>query len=166
MQNQFSLEGKIALVTGAAYGIGFAIASALANAGARIVFNTSRSESVNAALEAYAKAGINAKGYVCNVTDEHQVQAMIADIESEIGTVDILVNNAGIIKRTPMHEMSLADFKEVIDIDLNGPFIMSKAVLPSMMKKGSGKIINVCSMMSELGRETVAAYAASKGGGR
>ena len=89
---------------------------------------------------------------------------MVADIEKTMGTIDILVNNAGIIKRIPMTDMSTEEFKEVIDIDLIAPFVVSKAVVPGMIKKGHGKIINVCSMMSELGRETVSAYAAAKGG--
>ena len=115
-------------------------------------------------MAAYAEAGIDAKGYVCNVTDEAQVQATVAKIEEDLGTIDILVNNAGIIKRIPMHEMSAEEFRQVIDVDLNAPFICSKAVIPAMIKKGGGKIINICSMMSELGRETVSAYAAAKGG--
>ena len=160
----FSLTGKIALVTGAAYGIGFAIASAMAEAGAQIVFNDLNQELVDKGIAAYTEKGINAKGYVCDVTDENAVNAMIKTIETEVGIVDILVNNAGIIKRIPMTEMSAADFRQVIDIDLNAPFIMAKAVIPSMIKKGQGKIINICSMMSELGRETVSAYAAAKGG--
>jgi gluconate 5-dehydrogenase len=160
----FNLTGKIALVTGASYGIGFAIASAYAEAGAKIVFNDLKQELVDKGLAAYAEAGIVAKGYVCDVTDEVQVQEMIAKIEREVGVIDILVNNAGIIKRIPMHEMKVEEFRLVIDIDLNAPFIMSKAVIPSMIKKGGGKIINICSMMSELGRETVSAYAAAKGG--
>lgn len=164
MTNQFSLQGKIALVTGASYGIGFAIASALAEAGATIVFNDIKQELVNNGITAYKQAGFEVKGYVCDVTQEEQVQTMIARIEKEVGIIDILVNNAGIIKRIPMHEMAVADFRQVIDIDLNAPFIMAKAVLPGMMKKKAGKIINICSMMSELGRETVSAYAAAKGG--
>ncbi len=164
MENMFSLKGKIALVTGAGHGIGFAMAQALAQAGAIIVFNTSRQESVDNAIKEYAKLGINATGYVCDVTDEKAVQQMIADIEKKIGVIDILVNNAGIIKRIPMHEMEVSEFKQVIDVDLTAPFIMSKAVIPSMIKKGGGKIINICSMMSELGRETVSAYASAKGG--
>lgn len=160
----FSLEGKVALVTGASYGIGFAIASAYAAAGATIVFNDIKQELVDKGLAAYAEEGINAHGYVCDVTDEEQVNALVAQVEKEVGVIDILVNNAGIIKRIPMHEMSAAEFRQVIDIDLNGPFIVSKAVIPGMMKKGKGKIINICSMMSELGRETVSAYAAAKGG--
>lgn len=160
----FSLEGKVALVTGASYGIGLALATAYAQAGAKIVFNDIKQELVDRGLAAYQAEGIDAKGYVCDVTNEDQVNAMVAQIEQEVGVIDILVNNAGIIKRTPMHEMSAAEFRQVIDIDLNGPFIVAKAVLPSMMKKGHGKIINICSMMSELGRETVSAYAAAKGG--
>lgn len=160
----FSLNGKVALVTGASYGIGFAIASALANAGATIVFNDLKQEFVDKGLAAYKEAGIDVHGYVCDVTNEEQVNAMVAQIEQEVGVVDILVNNAGIIKCIPMVEMSAADFRQVIDVDLNAPFIVAKAVIPSMIKKGHGKIINICSMMSELGRETVSAYAAAKGG--
>lgn len=164
MNNQFSLNGKVALVTGASYGIGFAIASALAEAGATIVFNDIKLDLVEKGVEEYKAKGIQAHGYVFDVTNEEEVNASIAKIEKEVGSVDILVNNAGIIKRIPMHEMSAAEFRQVIDIDLNGPFIMAKAVIPAMMKKGHGKIINICSMMSELGRETVSAYAAAKGG--
>lgn len=162
--NCFSLEGKVALVTGASYGIGFAIASAYAEAGATIVFNDIKQELVDRGLAAYAEKGIKAHGYVCDVTDENAVNAMVAKIEEEVGVIDILVNNAGIIKRIPMTEMTAAEFRQVIDVDLNAPFIVSKAVIPSMIKKGHGKIINICSMMSELGRETVSAYAAAKGG--
>lgn len=162
--NSFSLNGKIALITGASYGIGFSLATGFAKAGATIVFNDINQDLVNKGLSAYQEIGIPAHGYVCDVTDEVAVEAMIQDIEKNIGTVDILVNNAGIIRRTPMHEMKADDFRKVIDIDLNAPFIMAKAVIPSMIKKGSGKIINICSMMSELGRETVSAYAAAKGG--
>jgi gluconate 5-dehydrogenase len=164
MSNPFSLEGKIALVTGASYGIGFNIAKAFAAAGATIVFNDIKQELVDKGLAAYKEAGIAAHGYVCDVTNEDQVTELVAKIEKEVGEIDILVNNAGIIKRIPMHEMKRAEFQQVIDIDLVGPFIVSKAVLPSMMRRRHGKIINICSMMSELGRETVSAYAAAKGG--
>ena len=160
----FELTGKIALVTGASYGIGFAIAKGFAKAGATIVFNDIKAELVEKGLAAYKELGIEAHGYVCDVTDEAAVNNLIATIEKEVGTIDILVNNAGIIKRIPMTEMSAEEFRRVIDVDLNAPFIVSKAVIPSMIKKGHGKIINICSMMSELGRETVSAYAAAKGG--
>lgn len=164
MNTMFSLEGKVALVTGAAYGIGFAIAEAFAQAGAKIAFNCRGQEHMDKALEQYAAKGIDAHGYICDVTDEAQVQRMVETISQELGTIDILVNNAGIIKRIPMTEMKAEEFRQVIDIDLNAPFIVSKAVLPGMIEKGHGKIINICSMMSELGRETVSAYAAAKGG--
>lgn len=163
-EQNFSLKGKIAWITGASYGIGFAIATAYAESGATIVFNDINQELVDKGLKAYEEKGIKAHGYVCDVTDEQAVNALVAQIEKEVGVVDILVNNAGIIRRIPMTEMSAAEFRKVIDVDLNAPFIVSKAVIPSMIKKGHGKIINICSMMSELGRETVSAYAAAKGG--
>ena len=162
--NAFSLQNKIAWVTGGSYGIGFAIAEAFAAAGATIVFNDIPQELVDKGLAAYAEKGIRAHGYVCDVTDESAVQALVANVQDEVGIIDILVNNAGIIKRIPMTEMSADDFRKVIDVDLNAPFICAKAVTPAMIKKGHGKIINICSMMSELGRETVSAYAAAKGG--
>ena len=144
----FSLEGKVALVTGASYGIGFAIATAFAKAGATIVFNDIKQELVDKGLAAYKEEGINAHGYVCDVTNEDAVNAMVAQVEKEVGVIDILVNNAGIIKRIPMCEMSADQFRQVIDVDLNAPFIVSKAVIPSMIKKGHGKIINICSTVS------------------
>ena len=160
----FDLTGKVALVTGASYGIGMAIAKALAANGATIVFNDLKQELVDKGIAAYKEAGIDAHGYVCNVCDEDAVNAMVAQIKAEVGPINILVNNAGIIKRIPMCEMSAADFRQVIDVDLNAPFIVAKAVIPGMIEMGGGKIINICSMMSELGRETVSAYAAAKGG--
>lgn len=161
---KFSLEGKVALVTGASYGIGFAIASAFAESGATICFNDINEEKVQKGLDAYKEIGVTAHGYVCDVTKEEQVTEMVKKINEEVGVIDILVNNAGIIKRIPMLEMKAEEFRQVIDVDLNAPFIVSKAVIPGMIKKGHGKIINICSMMSELGRETVSAYAAAKGG--
>ena len=136
----FDLTGKVALVTGASYGIGFAIAKGLAKAGAKIVFNDINEDFLKKGLENYKAEGIDAKGYICDVTDEDAVNAMVKDIEETVGVIDILVNNAGIIKRIPMHEMSAAEFRQVIDVDLNAPFICAKAVIPSMIKKGGGKI--------------------------
>ena len=155
MSVNFSLEGKIALVTGA---------SGMAKAGATIVFNDIKQELVDKGIAAYKEAGIEAHGYVCDVTNEDAVNEMVAKIAKEVAPIDILVNNAGIIKRIPMCDMTAAEFRQVIDVDLNAPFIVSKAVIPSMIERGHGKIINICSMMSELGRETVSAYAAAKGG--
>ena len=164
IEDFFSLKGKIALITGATHSIGMALAKALAGAGAGIVFNDLSAERVEAAMKDYNAAGIDARGYVFDVTDEKAVNESIAKISQEVGVIDILINNAGIIKRIPAIEMSAEDFRQVIDVDLNAPFIMSKATAPGMIEKGGGKIINICSMMSELGRETVSAYAAAKGG--
>lgn len=162
--SQFSLEGKVALVTGGAHSIGFAIGIGLARAGAIVCFNCSNEASREKGVAAYKAEGVDVHGYVADVTDEAAVQALVARIREEVGIIDILVNNAGIIKRIPMHEMAVEEFNKVIDVDLVAPFICSKAVIPGMLEKGHGKIINICSMMSELGRETVSAYAAAKGG--
>ena len=164
MQKLFSLEGKVALVTGGSNGIGFTLAEALAKAGAKVAFNCRSQANLEKALENYRAKGIDAKGYVADVTVESQIQELVRSIEQDLGTIDILVNNAGIIKRIPMTEMSAEDFRQVVDVDLVGPFLCSKAVILGMIRKGHGKIINICSMMSELGRETVSAYAAAKGG--
>jgi len=164
MRNMFDLTGRVALVTGGAYGIGFAIAEALAVAGAKIAFNCRGQSNLERAMADYAANGIESRGYIADVTDEGQVAELTRKIEADLGGVDILVNNAGVIKRVPMTEMSVEDFRQVVDIDLIGPFICAKAVIPGMLKKGHGKIINICSMMSEFGRETVSAYAAAKGG--
>lgn len=164
LNEMFSLEGKNALVTGATHGIGFAIACALAKAGAKICFNGRYPDKNESALNAYQKQGIEAHGYVCDVTSENQVHAMVEQIKKEVGPIDILVNNAGIIQRKPMLETSADEFRKVVDTDLTGAFIVSKAVLPGMMAKNEGKIINICSLMSEQGRETIESYAAAKGG--
>ncbi|MDD6362946.1 MAG: gluconate 5-dehydrogenase [Lachnospiraceae bacterium] len=162
--DKFRLDGKVAWITGASYGLGLAYAEAFAEVGAKIVFNDINQELVDRGLAAYKEKGIDAYGAVCDVTNEEQVNAFVKDVEEKVGTIDILVNNAGIIKRIPMIEMTKAQWDQVINVDLTGPFICSKAVLPRMIEKRSGKIINACSMMSELGRETVSAYAAAKGG--
>ena len=162
--DMFDLTGKVALVTGGAHSIGLALGIGLAKAGATVCFNCSSEESCQRGIAAYEEAGVNVRGYVADVTDEAAVQALMARIRREVGVIDILVNNAGIIKRIPMCNMTVEDFSKVIDVDLIAPFICAKAVIPGMLEKGHGKIINICSMMSELGRETVSAYAAAKGG--
>lgn len=163
--DKFRLDGKVAWVTGASYGLGLAYAKAFAEAGAKkVVFNDINQELVDRGIAEYQKLGVDAYGVVCDVTNEEQVNALVKDVEEKFGGVDILVNNAGIIKRIPMVEMTKQQWDQVINVDLTGPFLCAKAVLPGMIKKGYGKIINACSMMSELGRETVSAYAAAKGG--
>lgn len=161
----FSLKEKTALVTGATHGLGMAIATGLAKAGARIVVNDISKDKLEIAKQEYNAKGIDIHTYVFDVTDEPAVLANIDLIEKEAGPVDILVNNAGIIKRIPIVEMEVADFEQVLRIDLTGPFIMAKQVAKRMIERQQGgKIINICSMMSELGRDTVSAYASAKGG--
>jgi len=162
--NLFDLTGKVALVTGAVHGLGMAMAKGLGNAGATIVVNNNSADALESAVAEYKASGLRAYGYVFDVTDDKVVAESIAKIEAEVGPIDILVNNAGIIKRTPIIDMEVPDFELVIKIDLVGPFIVSKHVAKSMIKRGGGKIINICSMMSELGRDSVSAYAAAKGG--
>jgi len=161
----FNLERKVALVTGSTHGLGMAMAKGLGQAGATIIVNgNSSQQKIDDALKEYQSLGIKAYGYKFNVTDEDDVKGNIEKIKSEVGPIAILVNNAGIIKRTPLEDMEVADFRQVIDVDLVSPFIVSKHVVKAMMQRGGGKIINICSMMSELGRNTVGAYAAAKGG--
>lgn len=161
----FDLTGKVALVTGATHGLGMAMAMGLGKAGAMVVINgNSSQEKIDNALKEYEAAGVKAVGYKFDVTNEDDVKANIAKIEAEVGNIDVLVNNAGIIKRVPLEEMEVAEFEQVIKVDLVSPFIVSKHVVKGMIARKAGKIINICSMMSELGRNTVGAYAAAKGG--
>lgn len=161
----FDIKGKIALVTGSTHGLGMAMAKGLGHAGATIIINGNSSQpKIDEAVSEFEKEGINAYGYKFNVTNENEVIEAISKIESEVGPIDILINNAGIIKRIPLIEMEVSDFKEVVDIDLVSPFIVSKHVAKGMIARQQGKIINICSMMSELGRNGVGAYAAAKGG--
>lgn len=164
MKNLFDLTGKVALVTGATHGLGMAMAKGLAQHGATLVVNGHTPSKMDEALKQYSALGVSAKGYLFDVTDEKEVNEAISKIEAEVGPIDILVNNAGIIKRIPAEDMEIADFRKVIDVDLVSPFLMSKSVSKSMMARGGGKIINICSMMSELGRDTLSAYASAKGG--
>jgi gluconate 5-dehydrogenase len=160
----FDLTGKNALVTGGTHGLGMAMAKGLGNAGANLIVNDISPEKLKSAAEQYKSFNLNVATYLFDVTDEKQVAENVAKIESEIGIIDILVNNAGIIKRIPLEEMDVADYKQVLEIDLVAPFLMAKHIVKGMIKRRAGKIINICSMMSELGRDTVGAYAAAKGG--
>jgi gluconate 5-dehydrogenase len=160
----FNLSGKRALITGGSHGLGMAMAMGLAQAGAELVINGTTPEKMENALKEYKEAGHKATGYLFDVTNDIDAEQYVDTIEREIGPIDILLNNAGLIKRVPLHEMETSDFRKVIDVDLVGPFIMSKYVARKMIRRNAGKIINICSMMSELGRNTVAAYAAAKGG--
>lgn len=161
----FDLSGKTALITGSTHGLGMAMAEGLGKAGATIIVNgNSSQQKINEAVAHYKVLGLKAVGCKFDVTDEDEVVHALTKIREEVGQIDILVNNAGIIIRTPLEEMEVAHFKQVIDVDLISPFIVSKHVVKDMIERKEGKIINICSMMSELGRNTVGAYAAAKGG--
>lgn len=164
MENLFDLTGKVALLTGATHGLGMAMAKALGRAGARLVINGHTPSKMETALSNYRQEGFEVHGYLFDVTNEAQVKENIGKIEKEVGPIAILVNNAGMIKRVPALEMDADEFRKVVDVDLTAPFILSKQVGKYMVERKEGKIINICSMMSELGRDTVSAYAAAKGG--
>jgi gluconate 5-dehydrogenase len=160
----FDVNGKRVLITGGTHGLGMAMAKGLGEAGATLIINGNTPDKMNNALAYYKHHGITATGYLFNVTDETEVETNINRIEREVGPIDVLINNAGIIKRIPILEMSADEFRQVVDVDLTGPFIVSRQVGKHMVARKAGKIINICSMMSELGRNTVTAYAAAKGG--
>ena len=162
--NLFNLEGKRALITGGTHGLGMAMAEGLAQAGAELVITGTTPSKMKEALEYFNGKGYKASGYLFDVTNEVAAQENIDLISKELGDIHILINNAGIIKREPAISMAVSDFRQVIDVDLVGPFIMSQLVAKQMIERKEGKIINICSMMSELGRNTVSAYAAAKGG--
>lgn len=164
-QSLFNVKGKVALVTGSTHGLGMSMAMGLGQSGATVIVNgNSSQEKIDNAVKEYEAAGVKAIGYKFDVTNEEEVSQSIQKIESEVGPIDILINNAGIIKRIPLADMDVAEFKQVIDVDLVSPFIVSKHVVKGMIQRKAGKIINICSMMTELGRNTVGAYAAAKGG--
>ena len=160
----FDLTNKRVLITGGTHGLGMSMAKGLGQAGATLIVNGHTADKMDSAISNYKKEGLDVHGYLFDVTDEAKVSSSIAQIEREVGPIDVLINNAGIIMRTPILDMTAEDFRKVIDIDLTGPFIVSKHVGKHMISRKSGKIINICSMMSELGRNTVTAYAAAKGG--
>lgn len=164
MNDLFDLTGKVALITGGTHGIGMAIGKVLGQAGAKICVNDLSEEKLKHCKAEYQAAGIDVFTVVFNVTDEADVDKGISIIEKEVGFIDILVNNAGIIKRIPILDMPVADFRQVIEVDLIAPLIVAKRIAPAMIARRSGKIINMCSMMSVYGRNSVSAYASAKGG--
>jgi len=160
----FNLTGKTALITGSAKGLGYAIALGLGRAGARIILNGRHSDTLKAAANIFMGKGIDAKYAVFDVTKEEEIEREVSRIEKESGGIDILINNAGVQKRAPLAEFSEQDWDSVMDTNLKGVFLTSKYAVRGMLKRKSGKIINICSLMSEVGRVTIAPYTASKGG--
>jgi gluconate 5-dehydrogenase len=164
MKDLFDLTGRVALVTGGTHGIGLATGLLLARAGARVCANDIDDEKLKSCVAAFGKEGLEIYTLKFDVTDEQDVDRGIAEIEKKVGEVDILVNNAGIIKRIPILDMQISDYRRVIEVDLVAPLIVSKRVVTGMIRRRSGKIINMCSMMSVYGRNSVSAYASAKGG--
>jgi gluconate 5-dehydrogenase len=160
----FDLHGRIALVTGSSRGIGNALAVGLAQAGAKVIVNSRNEDDVNAAVAELRAAGYEAEGAAFDVTNAEQVEAAIAAIETAVGPIDICVNNAGIQRRVPLHEVSVEVWQEVLDTNLTSAFLVGAAVARRMIPRNSGKIINICSLMSALGRPSTGPYTASKGG--
>lgn len=163
MKNLFDLTGKRALITGSARGIGNLLAGGLAEYGAHVLINDRRQEKADAAAQALRDKGYCAGGVAFDVTKSAEVSAAIAHIENDIGPIDILINNAGIQRRHPFTEFPEQEWDEVIDVNQKGVFIVSQQVAKYMMARRAGKIINIGSMQSELGRKTITPYAASKG---
>jgi gluconate 5-dehydrogenase len=160
----FDLKGKTALVTGGTHGIGMAIGVALAQAGARICVNDVSAEKLKDCRKEYGEKGVEVYTLSFDVTRESEAKKGIGQIEKDVAPVDILVNNAGIIRRVPILEMNVDQFREVIEVDLVAPLIMARTVVPKMIARGGGKIINMCSLLSVYGRLSVSAYASAKGG--
>jgi gluconate 5-dehydrogenase len=166
IQSVFDLSGKVALVTGAYRGLGFAIAQGLARAGASVVLNARRSEAVEPAARALTAQKLKASTAIFDVTDRDAIWAAVMAIESEHGRIDVLVNNAGIQRRGALADFSQQDWDDIIATNLTAPFVMSQAVLPGMIARKSGKIVHIASLMSELARPGVVPYTAAKGGVR
>lgn len=163
-QSLFDLTARIALVTGSSQGIGLALARGLAQAGATVVLNGRDEAKLAAATEQLRAEGLRATSAAFDVTQADAVETAVARIESETGPIGILVNNAGIHRRSPLEEMSGAQWREVIETNLTSAFVVSRQVAPRMIARRSGKIINTCSVMSEVCRPTTGNYAAAKGG--
>ena len=162
----FSLEGNVALVTGAYRGLGFAIARGLARAGAHVVLNGRKSPELAAAVKKLTDEGLRADFAMFDVTDPDAVRTSVAEIAAKHGAISILVNNAGIQRRAPFAEFSKADWDAVIATNLTAPFLVSQSVVPAMIEQKRGKIIHIASLMSDLARPTVVPYTAAKGGVR
>ena len=163
-QDLFNLERKIALITGSGQGIGYSLAEGLGNAGCRIILNDIDDKRLTTSVKNLAERGMTVYGSVFDVTDEDRVHTEITHIEQDIGPIDILINNAGITIRRTLEEFKLEDWKKIIDINLTGAFITAKSAAQGMIKRKQGKIINICSVQSQLARPTIAPYTASKGG--
>jgi len=164
MPNIFDVSGKLAVITGSSQGLGLVLARGLGQAGATIILNGRNEAKLQQAVTALANEGVNVHGYAFDVTDSAQIQQSIARIEQDVGPIDILVNNAGIQRRAPLETFAESDWRDILETNLTSAFLVTKAVVQGMIARKSGKIINICSLQSDLGRVTIAPYTASKGG--
>lgn len=160
----FNLEGKSALITGSSGGLGKVLAEGLARNRVRVIINGRNPDKVNQVVEEFVLKGYKVTGAVFDVTDSEEINAAAEKIIAETGAPDILINNAGINPRYPLEDFPDEEWDAVINTNLKSAFLVSKAFVKEMIKRKSGKIINICSLQSELGRESIAPYAASKGG--
>jgi len=163
-QTMFDLTSKCAVVTGSSRGLGLVLARGLAKAGARVILNGRDAERLDAAVRNLCDQGLDTRGCRFDVTDTDAIDAAVTQIETNHGPVDVLVNNAGIQRRGALTDLAASTWREVLDVNLTAPFLVAQRVARGMIDRGGGKIINICSLMSEVGRPTVAAYAAAKGG--
>jgi gluconate 5-dehydrogenase len=160
----FDLTGRIALVTGSSQGLGFTIARGLGEAGATLILNGRNEEKLERAVVTLSAAGLQVAGCAFDVSDARQVQEKIPALERKVGPIHILVNNAGIQRRSPLDKVEEAVWHEVLNTNLTGVFLLSQQVVQGMITRKAGKIINICSLMSEMARPTVGPYTAAKGG--
>lgn len=160
----FNLKNKVALITGSSRGIGYTLAKGLAQTGCKVIINGTKNERVNNVANEFKEKGLNAFAAPFDVTDENQITEKIKQVTGETGPIDILLNNAGIQIRSTLEDFEKVDWQKILDINLSGAFLTAKAVIKSMIARKEGKIINICSIQSELARPTIAPYAASKGG--
>jgi gluconate 5-dehydrogenase len=164
MATPFDLTGRLALVTGGGGGLGYAIAEGLAHAGARIAINGRNAAKLEDAATRLSRQGFEVRVVPFDVTQGGAVRAAIGELERVAGAVDILVNNAAVNKRGPLDGYSEGDWRDLMAANLDGPFLVTQAVLPAMKQRRSGKIVNLCSIASDLGRPNIVPYATSKGG--
>jgi gluconate 5-dehydrogenase len=160
----FDLNGKTALITGSSQGLGFTLARGLGQAGATVILNGRNEEKLNRAVSVLSGEGLTVFPCAFDVTDAHQIQLNIPQLEKAAGPIDILVNNAGIQRRAPLETFEESAWRKVLEINLTGAFLTTKQVVQGMISRKSGKIINICSLGSEFGRATIAPYCAAKGG--
>jgi gluconate 5-dehydrogenase len=160
----FDVTGKVILITGSSQGIGLSLARGFGQAGARVVLNGRAERKLRNAVETLKREGVECHGFAFDVCKEETIQNAVVAIETTLGEIDVLVNNAGIQIRAPLEQFPAEDWRRILEVNLTGAFLTSKSVVQGMIRRRAGKIINICSIQSELARPTIAPYTAAKGG--